>query len=208
MSFTFLFLLLGLAPAQAASAPLILPDRDVAVAYQLNASQANASQPGFPEGAPEAYQLQYDAADQRARITNPAQGTYFLIDLRTGNAEMVVPELGSVVNTPDLSGLTQQITSAGHDARFTPLGEKHYAGLSCQDWLVTSAQGTATACLTPDGVALHLDGRNAHGSGSVTATAVRFAAQPPGDFTPPAGYHAITLPPGVLRALMTGGAAH
>ncbi len=207
MSLTFLFLLLGISPAHATSAPLILPDRDVVVAYQLSSSQPG-SQPGLSGGAPEAYQLQYDAVDERARINNPAQGTYFLIDLRTGKAEMVVPQLSSVVDTPDLSGLTQQITSAGQNARFTPLGEKQYAGLSCQDWLVTSAQGTATACLTPDGVALYLAGHNAHGSGGVTATEVRFAAQPAADFTLPPDYHAITLPPGVLRALMSGGAAH
>jgi len=192
-----LLLLLGVASAQADTAPVILPDRDVAVMYQLVAA-------GRPS---QAYQLQYDAAAERARINNPAQGTYFLIDLPAGTAQMVVPQLSSVVNAPDLSGLSKQITNADHSARFTLLGQKQYAGLSCQNWLVVSRQGTATACLTTDGVVLHFDGHNDHGSGSVTATAVSFGPQPPGDFAPPTGFNAITLPPGVLQQLMNGGVA-
>ncbi len=197
MTFASLLLLLGLHAAQADTAPLILPDRDVAVVYQLSA-------PGRPD---QSYQLEYDASGQRARINNPAQGTYFLVDLPAGTAQMVVPQLNSVVNAPDLSGLTQQITDAGQHARFTLLGSKAYAGLPCQNWLVMSDQGTATACLTADGVTLHFDGHNAHGSGSVTATAVRFGPQPDADFAAPGGYNAITLPPGVLQQLMNGGAA-
>jgi hypothetical protein len=191
----FLSLLLGLSSAHAETTPLILPSRDVAVSYQLSA-------PGRPD---QAYQLEYDSNAQRARITNPAQGTYFLVDLPAGTAQMVVPQLNSVVNAPDLSGLTRQITDAGHHARFTMLQEKAYAGLACRNWLVTSPQGSATACLTPDGVTLHFNGRNAHGSGSVTATAVQFGPQPARDFDPPVGFNAITLPPGVLQQLMNGG---
>lgn len=197
MSFAFLALLFGVVPAQADTTPLILPNQDVAVSYQLSA-------PGRPD---QSFQLEYDANGQRARINNPAQGTYFLIDLPAGTAQMVVPQLNSVVNAPDISGLSQQITNAGEHARFTALGEKRYAGLSCQDWLVVSDQGTATACLTADGVALYFNGRNTHGSGSVTATAVRFGPQPDADFATPHSYNAISLPPGVLQQLMNGGSA-
>jgi len=190
-------MLFGLAPAIADTTPLILPDRDVAVSYQV-------SSPGRPA---QSYQLEYDSAGQRARINNPAQGTYILVNLPAGTAQMVVPQLNSVVNAPDISGLTQQITDAGHNARFTLLGAAKYAGLSCQNWLVLSSQGSATACLTTDGVALHFAGKNAHGSGEVTATAVTFGPQPGADFSAPNGYNAITLPPGVLQQLMNGGQA-
>ena len=192
-----LLLMLGLSPAAADTTPLILPNRDVAVAYELAA-------PGRPD---QSYQLEYDAAGQRARINNPAQGTYFLLNLPAGSAQMVVPQLNSVVNAPDLSGLTRQITDAGHNAHFTELGPATYAGMQCQNWLVTSSQGTATACLTADGVALHFAGKNNHGSGEVTATSVTFSPQPDADFSPPNGYNAITLPPGVLQQLMNGGQA-
>lgn len=195
MLFGSFLLLLGISSAQADAAPLILPDRDVAVAYEFAA-------PGRPG---QSYQFEYDAAAQRARINNPAQGTYLLIDLPTGTAKMVVPQLNSVVNAPDLSGLTQQITDAGHHARFTSLGSKHYAGLACQNWLIISAQGTATDCLTAEGVTLNFSGKNAHGSGGVTATAVDFGPLPVTDFATPQGYNAITLPPGVLQQLINGG---
>jgi len=197
LSLTIFAMLFGLAPAVADTTPLILPDRDVAVSYQV-------SSPGRPD---QSYQLEYDSAGQRARINNPAQGTYFLVNLPAGTAQMVVPQLNSVVNAPDVSGLTQQITDAGHNAHFTLLGPAKYAGMSCQNWLVTSSQGSATACLTSDGVALHFAGKNAHGSGEVTATAVSFGTQPGTDFNAPTGYNAITLPPGVLQQLMDGGQA-
>ncbi len=193
----FGLLLLGLAPAAADTTPLILPNQDVAVSYQV-------SSPGRPD---QSYQLEYDAVGQRARINNPAQGTYFLVNLPAGTAQMVVPQLNSVVNAPDLSGLTRQITDASHNARFTPLGHSQYAGLGCENWLVLSSQGSATACLTADGVALHFTGKNAHGSGAVTATAVNFAPQPSADFNPPSGLNSITLPPGVLQQLINGGQA-
>ncbi len=197
MPFTSLLLLLGIGAANADTAPLILPDRDVAVTYAFAA-------PGRPD---QSYELEYDAVDERARINNPAQGTYFLIDLPTGAAKMVVPQLDSVVNTPDLSVITHQITDAGRYARFTMLGSRQYAGLSCQNWLIITQQGTATACLTAHGVALHFNGKNANGSGSVTATAVSFGPQPVADFNLPHGYNAVTLPPGVLQQLMNGGSS-
>ncbi len=196
MPFTPLLLLMfGLSPAYADTTPMILPDRDVEVNYLLAA-------PGRPDAA---YQFEYDAQGQRARINNPAQGTYFLVNLPAGTAQMVVPQLNSIVNAPDIAGLTQQVTDAGHNARFTPLGHAEYAGVPCQNWLILSTQGTATACLTPDGVTLHFDGKDPHGSATVTATAVNFGPQPTTDFSPPAGYGAITLPPGMLLQLMGGG---
>lgn len=187
-----LLLLLGLAPAWAASAPPVLPRHDVAVTYRLSA-------PGRPD---QSYRLQYDASGERARISNPGQENYFLIDLPAGTAELVVPQLKSVVDTPGLSGLSKQITDARHYARFTYLGEREYAGLSCGDWRITSRQGSAIVCLTPDGVPLHFNGRNAHGSASVTATAVSFAPQPGAAFVAPPGYNAITLPPALLDQLI------
>ncbi len=193
---TVALLLFGLSPAIADTTPLILPDRDVAVSYQVSS----------PGRAAQGYQFEYDAAGQRARINNPAQGTYFLVNLPAKTAQMVVPQLNSVVNAPDFSNLTQQITNA-QGARFTLLGKSEYAGMTCQNWLVLSSQGTATACLTTDGVALHFTGKNAHGSGEVTATSVAFGPQPAADFSPPTGLNAVTLPPGVLQQLMNGGQA-
>lgn len=197
MLLSALALLLGIAPAQADTAPRILPDRDLAATYRFNA-------PGRPE---QTYRLEYDARDRRARINDPAQGTWFLVDLRKGTAELVVPQLKSVVETSDFSRLTRQLTDAGRYAKFSPLAKRQYAGLTCRDWLIVSKQGEATVCLTPGGVTLHFKGSDGHGAATVTATAVSFTPQPAAEFVPPAGYTSVHLPPAMLRALVNGGPA-
>jgi len=187
----FVLAMLGALPAFADDHPAFLPDRDVAVSYEVSA-------PGRPVMQ---YQLQYSAADQRARIDDPARGLFFLADLQAGRAELVVPALNSVVDAPDLSGLTAQLANAGN-ARFTPLGPGHYAGLGCEKYLVLGEQGSGTACLTPDGVILHFAGHDAHGSAEVTADSVSYQTVPPEALAPPEGFSRITLPPGALAQLL------
>jgi hypothetical protein len=183
--------LLLLTPAQAASHPEFLPAHDLAATYVLTA-------PGRPNAI---YQLQYDAADQRARITDPTSGLAFLVDLPTGRAELIVTALHAIVEAPDLSGLAAQVENAG-GARFLPLGPGHYAGLDCDKYEILATQGSGTACLTPDGVILHFAGRDAHGSASVTALSVQYQHQPGFLFKVPDGYSQMTLPPGALTQLL------
>ena len=184
-------MMIGLSPAQADTRPEFLPSRDVAITYHLAA-------PGGPDGS---YQLPYDAADERARVDNPAQGDYVLVDLLAGTAQLVVPPLHAIVNAPDLSNLTQQVMDADN-ARFTPLGPGHYAGLACEKYLVLNHQGSGTACITPDGVILHFAGSDSHGSATITATAVTYGPQPADAFTQPDGFSQITLPPGAFAQLL------
>jgi hypothetical protein len=182
---------LGIGTAQAAPPPAVLPTRDVSVSYVLSA-------PGRPTAS---YQLAFDAAGQRARIDDPARGTFFLVDLRSGQAQLVLPMLHTVVDAPNLSTISQEIAQA-RDARFTTIGPGSYAGLGCEKYLVLNAQGSAEACLTPDGVALHFHGRDTHGAAEVTATSVTYAPANPADFSPPAGFGSVTLPPGALDQLL------
>ena len=189
----WVLMMIGILPAQADTRPAFLPGRDVAIAYQVSA----------PGRADASYQLLYDAADERARIDNPAQGDYFLVDLLAGAAQLVVPPLHAIVEAPDLSGLTQQVMDADN-ARFTPLGPGHYAGLGCEKYLVPNQQGSGTACITPDGVILHFAGSDAHGAAAITASAVTYGPQPSREFALPDGYSQITLPPGALAQLIGG----
>jgi hypothetical protein len=191
--FHWVLMMIGVMPVQAATHPPFLPSRDVAVGYQVSGT-------GMPGAV---YQLTYDAADERARIDNPAQGDYFLVDLPAGTAQIVVPALHAVVNTPDLSALTRQVMDADN-ARFTPLGPGFYAGRGCDKFLVMNAQGSGTACITPDGVILHFAGGDIHGSAVVTATSVSYGPQPPGAFAQPDGFSQITLPPGMMAQLLSG----
>jgi hypothetical protein len=183
--------LLGITPACAGTAPPFMPGRDVAVNYTVSA----------PGRADTTYQLEYDAAGERARINNPALSNYFLVNLPAGTAQLVVPGLHSVVSAPDVSALTQQITGAAN-ARFTPLGHGQYAGLPCRKYLVLNTDSSGIACLTADGVILYFSGKNANGSATVTATSVAYGPQPAQDFTLPDGFAAINLPPGALAQLL------
>ncbi len=183
--------LLGALPAPAAATPAFLPLRDVVVDYSVDA-------PGQPAML---YRLIYDAAGQLARVESPARGIYALVNLPAGKAELVVPALHSTVTAPDIADLAQEVASADH-ARFTPLGHAIVAGLACETYLVLDSQGTATACLTADGVTLRFHGQDAHGSATVTATSVAYQTADPAAFAAPAGFGSITLPPGAIAQLL------
>ena len=176
----------------ASAAPRYLPDQDVAVSYAL-------SSPGNPA---QDVQLSYSAAGGQARIDSP-QGLYVLASLPDGRAQVVIPALHAFVEAPDFSSITRMISNAD-GASFTPLGHGFYAGLPCQTYLVLNHQGSATACITPQGVVLHFAGRDDNGSAELTALSVAFAPQPAGNFATPYGYTEVTLPPGALAALLRG----
>ncbi|HQT46136.1 MAG: hypothetical protein B7X08_01735 [Acidocella sp. 20-63-7] len=186
-------ILLGLLCAgPAAAAPVFLPTRDVSINYEL-------STPGQPT---QNYTLDYNAASERARVENPAQGgIYFLLNLPQGQAQVIVPALHAIVEAPDFSSLTHMIFTADN-ANFTPLGRGHYAGMACQKYLVLNTQGSGTACITADGVVLHFSGHDAHGSADITANSVTFTSEPPNNFAAPSAFSNITLPPGALAALL------
>jgi len=180
-----------LTQAQADTRPLFLPEQDIAATYNLSA----------PGRAPESYTLQYDAADERARITDPARGLTFLVDLITGHAELIIPALRAVVEAPDISALAAQVYTAD-GAKFLPLGPAHYAGLPCDKYEVLAPNWSANTCLTPQGVILHFAGHDSHGAATVTATSLTLTPQPPSSFNPPTGYSQIQLPPGTLAQIL------
>jgi hypothetical protein len=190
MKYLLIAALAAFTPALAAATPAYLPSRDVVVQYTLSGT----------DQAPASYQLSYDATDQLARVDSPS-GFYVLANLAANQAEIVVPALHAIVQAPDFSALTSEIYHAD-DARFSPLGPGFYAGLPCQRYLVTDPHGTARACITRDGVILHLTGQNGHGNAVVTATSVSFAPQPSYEFAPPQNFAPLNLPPGALQALL------
>ncbi|MGE4482106.1 hypothetical protein [Acidocella sp.] len=179
-----------LTPALAQAAPAFLPTRDVAVQYTLSSPGQTAQN----------FQLSYDAASQLARVDSP-NGYYVLANLPAGQAQMVVPALHAIIQAPDFSNLTTEIYQA-ENANFTPLGTGHYAGLDCRKYRVTDKNGSAIACLTPDGVILHFTGQDAKGTAELTATSVSYTPQPQERFTAPAGFAPLNLPPGALKALL------
>lgn len=185
-AFTCLF------PGLALAAPALLPTRDVSISYSLST----------PGEAPQTLQFSYNAAQERARVSS-AYGYYVLADLPAGQAQLVVPALHAIIQAPDFSALTAELFNAANNARFTSLGKAHYAGLSCEMYLITDQKGTARACLTPDGITLHFSGHDAHGSAELTATTVNYASQPADQFVAPTGLMPLSLPPDALKSLLT-----
>ncbi|WP_286839721.1 hypothetical protein [Acidiphilium sp. 34-64-41] len=156
-----------------AAVPRLLPDHDVMGVYRI-------SQPG-----------------------RQATGVTVLLDLASGSAHVVVPQMHAVVAVPGLSGLINKVLDE-NGAHFTPLGQARIAGHACTRYLVLKRKGDGTACITQGGVVLAATGKDARGSMSVTALQVADAPQPPGDFVLPQGYSSISLPPQMLAQLLGG----
>lgn len=183
--------LLSLIPSFALAAPAVLPTHDVQVSYSLTT----------PGQAAQTLQLSYNAQQELARISSD-YGYYVLADLPAGRAQLVVPALHAVVQAPDFSALTNELFQAQDNAHFTLEGKGHYAGLTCENYKITTQNGTANACLTKDGVVLHFSGHDTHGGADVTATSVAYAPQPASQFQLPTGLVPITLPPDALKSLL------
>lgn len=196
--------LLALAPAVAAaradggaSAPRILPARDVMVVYRIAA-------PGHPA---QTWRVRYRAAGElvRARgLDGPAAGVVALLDIPAGRAQVVLAQMHAVVEIPGLSATMAQVLAL-RGARFTRLGTARIAGHDCTRYLVLRRDADGTACITTGGVVLAAAGKDGHGSASVRAESVAQRPQDPGLFVPPAGYAPITLPPSMLAGLLGGG---
>ena len=184
--------LISLTPGLALAAPTLLPTRDVSASYSLTA-------PGQP---PQTLQLAYNAAKELARISS-SNGYYVLTSLPAGQAQLVVPALRAVVQVPDFAALATKLFNAESNARFTPLGKGHYAGLTCEMYLVTEPDSTARTCLTPDGVMLHFSGHDANGAADLTALSVSYAPQPASMFDLPPGLTPLSLPSDALKSLLT-----
>ncbi|MGH7101257.1 MAG: hypothetical protein ACREFJ_02585 [Acetobacteraceae bacterium] len=177
--------------AAAATAPQLLPLRDVKVQYTVTA----------PGRAPHEYDLSFSAESERLRIDDPARGLWFLVDLRDPSAVIVVPQMHVVVTEPDLASLAA-ILGRAETAEFKPIGEATIAGLRCTRYLVRSQQVSGKACLTRDGIALAASGQDSHGSARAVADRVIEAPVPAESLVQPPGFPSLSLPPGTIAALL------
>ncbi|MGC9268548.1 hypothetical protein [Acidiphilium sp.] len=177
-----------------AALPRLIPDHDAMGVYQI-------SQPGRPS---QTWRVRFQAASRMLHavsLSGQASGVSVLLDLESGAADVVVPQMHAVVAVPGLSGLIHQVLDQ-RGAHFTRLGEASIAGHRCTRYLVLKPRGDGSACITRGGMVLAATGRNDHGSLSVTALRIADAPQPPGAFTLPPDYSSVTLPPQILAQLL------
>lgn len=182
--------------AAAAPVPRFIPDHDAMGVYQVE-------QPGKPV---QTWRVRFQAGSRRLHATGlsgQAQGVSVLLDLGSGEAYVILPQMHAVVSVPGVSGLMARVTDE-RGAHVTRLGEATIAGHRCTRYLVLKAKGDGSACITPGGVILAASGKDTHGAVDVTALSMADAPQPPGYFALPQGYSNITLPPQMLAQLLGG----
>lgn len=193
-------LLGGSSAAYAAEHPPFLPTRDVAVAYEVQASQTPSGQmAGDPQG-PHRVKMSYSAASGRVRIEQAAMPGYMLIDPAGGRITMVMEQMQSFMDMPFDTRAGAGLL-LNDKMTYVRAGTDKVAGLPCTVWNVTSDRTTARLCITGDGVILRGEGSDPkRGQGKLLATTVSYAGQPQANFTPPPSFHRMempVLPPGL-----------
>jgi hypothetical protein len=176
-------------PARAADTPPLMPTRDASVLYDV-----------APDGAqPQAVRVYFGAAGGLMRMDGPpgpdgkSQGAMIMdrdrhlmtVVMNGPRVYMQVPE-GQGVRNPFL-------LDAG--MHFTRQGGRTVAGVSCTDWAIATDKGSATACVTADGVVLAEQGVDGEGNkGSLQARQVSYGPLPAATFQPPAGFQRVAHP--------------
>lgn len=172
------------ARAQAdADHPPLAPARDVQVQYAVQ-----------PDGAPAPKTIEawFTANGGMMRIDSPEAMGSTILNRTTRQVTIVLNkqkvytqfEAHNGIRNPFLLDLSMQ---------FTRRGTAQVAGVSCTEWSVVSGRGTATACVTDDGVILREDGVDGDGmKGRLEATRVTYGPIPTSTFQPPEGYQMVT----------------
>ncbi len=171
------------APALAA-VPRLVPDRDVVVDYAVHPR----------DHADLDVQVSIEAGGAHLRITSPDLPTAFLVDRPARLATILLPML-KLYATVGI-GREDPEETVLRRARFERHGRGVVAGHACTEWTAVSPDGTASACLTEDGVILRGTASDAHGTlGSVLASTVQYGALSPALFRRPEDFrNAGTLP--------------
>ena len=172
--------------AQSPDRPLLLPSRDVGVAYQIDGARLNDAHK---------MQVTYAQGGERSRIDyfrwpeaeQPFMSMIF--DQSRGHIITVMPESRSYLEQP-IGTYGNPAAFLNPDMGFLRQGQETVAGRLCTDWnvdLPSKHVDVGVACITDDGIMLRLAFRNRPGS-MMTATVIQYGAPPSGAFSPPADY--------------------
>jgi hypothetical protein len=128
--------------AGAAPRPLLAPERDVTVTYQVRPA-------GYPARDVE---VAIQAGGARLHITSPDLPTIFLVDRQAEIATILLPMLRAY-SAVKIGGVDPEHTIL-RNANFTRGDRRRIAGLECTEWHAHSEKGEAEGCVTRDGVIL------------------------------------------------------
>jgi len=173
-------LVLPLGLARAADAPVLIPTRDVAVTYRMDAGGRVLEQ-----------RMRWSATVRRMRIDPPTPGIFLLIDYATHRMDVVRDPERTFVEM-DAPATLPGMGSSGEsrEGRYVRGGGDEVSGMACTDWTTHDTKGRATEiCVAADGVLLRVrrDGRVLAG-----AARVEYGPQDPALFQLPPGYTRMT----------------
>jgi hypothetical protein len=180
--------------------PTIVPERPVAVTYDLSSTATG----------PLRIEAFADPARQVARLQLGQGADYLLLDRAAERVMLVSPDKG-LIFVVSSAGMLHRRLGPDSGLRFSRTGRRRIAGEGCTVWSVVGPSGSGTACITRDGVVLEGMGQgdrpDDHGqipSGHLLATAVSYAPLPAALFVPPPGLQEVDLPPSLFRAMIPG----
>ncbi len=162
----------------AAEAPVLMPNRDVAVTYRTEQDGRMLEQ-----------RTRWSMTLQRLRIEPPSPGMFVLVDYAARRMDIVREVDRSYVEMP--APPTLPGVGAPASGRYRQGADDRVAGLRCTEWASATPGPPAGLCLTADGVLL----RVRIGPRTIAAaSAVSYARQDPALFRVPDGYTRVVPP--------------
>lgn len=190
-------LLSSAAPARAQSRPVILPQRDAEIVYDVTRGDAGASMQPQRQ-----LHIHVKAGGQYMRMDGLMRSGYSIVDRAQKKMFMVLDLQHSYMELP-MDALGGDPLALQPDVKFTKGATQTIAGTQCTEWTVTSGTDTGVTCLTSDGIMLaaHGSDKTAGNFGGLQAVSVTYATQPDSLFVPPTDYKKIS-PGDMMRGMI------
>jgi hypothetical protein len=199
------------ASAWAGDAPMIHPNRDVAVEYRSGRAQPSGAQPsGAQQGSAaepgRVVTMRFSSKTGRIRIDGASGRGYTILDPGAGVMTLVMQERQMYAQRPADPGMVVMFQAT--NAAFRKTGSDTIAGVACTTYDATFNEHSGQVCLTNDGVMLRARSADAEHGRELEAVTVTYADQPADLFEIPAGYQKLdtsTMPHGMNLGPPGGG---
>lgn len=182
-----LALLAAAMPAPAQNRPLLLPNRDVAVAYLTRGMV-----PGPAGDLGNTVMVRFASDRDRLRIDGPYGRFYAIVDIDAARMVIVMPEHRLYVTQP--ADPDMMAVFHAENTEFRRIGDEVVAGRRCTAYDAAVNDRTGRICLTDDGVLLRARIADPDRRPEVEAVTVTYARQPAAMFQMPPGFRRLDIP--------------
>ena len=173
--------------AQQPGHPPFMPTHDVSVTYDVQ-----------PDGVPQAQRITvlFSGAGRLMRVNGPDGQSATVLDRDHRLMTIIIDSAKVYMQAPERDEVRSPFLLDA-SMKFVRTGTGRVAGLDCVTWSITAGSGSATACVTPDGVVLSQAGVDSQGvRGHLTAQSVAYGPVAAASFQPPPGYTRVAHPEG------------